>query len=127
MTKDRFITQHPLPKGRVREILEILHEECNEVGQRISKAQRFGLDEIQEGQSLTNAERIAIEVGDLHEMLYMAVNEDIIDLTYIEIGQVNKRRQLKKYMQHQNCEHDWVTDPNNSLIDICTKCKEERA
>ena len=101
MTKDRFITQHPLPEGREREILNILIEECAEVQQRVTKALRFGLDEIQEGQALTNAERIAIEVGDLQEMLHMCLNEGILNMHYMDMGQLSKRRQLAKYMQHQ--------------------------
>ena len=42
-----------------------LAEECNEVAQRVSKALRFGLDEIQDGQNLNNAERIMGEFADL--------------------------------------------------------------
>lgn len=40
-------------------------EECGEVAQRITKALRFGLEEIQPGQDLTNAERIQYEFADL--------------------------------------------------------------
>lgn len=42
-----------------------LAEECDEVGQRIMKALRFGLDEVQPGQGLNNAERIVEELHDL--------------------------------------------------------------
>lgn len=50
-------------------LLTILSEECQEVAQRVSKALRFGLDEIQPGQPLTNAERITEEVCDLLAMI----------------------------------------------------------
>lgn len=43
---------------RHEHLLSILAEECCEVGQRVSKALRFGLDEVQPGQDLSNAERI---------------------------------------------------------------------
>ena len=46
-------------------LLSCLSEECCEVGHRVSKALRFGLDEIQPGQPLTNAERISQELNDL--------------------------------------------------------------
>ncbi|HWL50792.1 MAG TPA: hypothetical protein VNQ90_00045 [Chthoniobacteraceae bacterium] len=46
-------------------LLTILAEECMEVAQRCSKALRFGLDEVQPGQSLTNSQRITEEFGDL--------------------------------------------------------------
>lgn len=46
-------------------LLLCLAEECDEVGQRVMKALRFGLDEVQPGQSFTNAERITLELHDL--------------------------------------------------------------
>jgi hypothetical protein len=56
-------------------LLETLSEECAEVIQRVSKAQRFGLSEVQPGQPLDNAQRIAQEFNDLigiHELLVSA-------------------------------------------------------
>lgn len=46
-------------------LLVIAMEETAEVQQRISKAIRFGLSEVQEGQSLNNAQRIMYELTDL--------------------------------------------------------------
>lgn len=46
-------------------------EECAEVAQRVSKAQRFGMDEVQPGQTLTNRERIIQEYYDLRAVLGM--------------------------------------------------------
>lgn len=50
---------------RTEHLLTILAEECQEVAQRVSKALRFGLTEVQPGQSLTNAERVVYELNDL--------------------------------------------------------------
>jgi hypothetical protein len=50
---------------RTEHLLTILAEECAEVAQRVSKALRFGIDEVEPGQKLTNAERIKIEFVDL--------------------------------------------------------------
>jgi ribosomal protein S27AE len=53
-------------------LLGILGEEGVEVAQRCSKATRFGLDEVQQGQPHSNADRIMGEVADLlavYEML----------------------------------------------------------
>lgn len=47
-------------------LLDVLSEECNEVAVRASKAIRFGLEEIQPGQELTNAQRLALELDDLY-------------------------------------------------------------
>lgn len=56
-------------------LLSILAEEAVEVAQRATKALRFGLAEIEPGQTLDNAERIRKELADflgVYEMLYLA-------------------------------------------------------
>lgn len=45
--------------------LVLLIEECAEVTQRATKAIRFGLEEVQAGQDLTNRERLERELIDL--------------------------------------------------------------
>jgi hypothetical protein len=57
---------------RQEHLLLIGMEECSEVAQRLSKALRFGMEEIQPGQSLTNRERIQVEWNDLVAMMRMA-------------------------------------------------------
>lgn len=56
---------------RTEHLLTILAEECVEVAQRVSKALRFGLEEVQPGQPFTNAERIMQEVNDLKAAVQM--------------------------------------------------------
>lgn len=46
-------------------LLLCLAEECDEVGQRVMKALRFGLDEVRAGQRQCNADRILDELHDL--------------------------------------------------------------
>jgi NTP pyrophosphatase (non-canonical NTP hydrolase) len=58
--------------NRQEMLLTIAMEECNEVAQRISKALRFGLEEIQPGQPSTNATRILQELADVVAALEMA-------------------------------------------------------
>ena len=97
MTK--FVSPYPPPTPYERELLEILIEECAEVQQRATKMLRFGVKEIQPGQNLTNAQRLAREYGDLIEVgerlmaIGLAPEEDVIE------GRFNKERQLAKYMQ----------------------------
>jgi hypothetical protein len=52
---------------KTENLLTILAEECAETAQRVSKAIRFTLDEIQPNQEedLTNAERIVYEFNDI--------------------------------------------------------------
>ena len=60
---------------RTEHLLGIIAEECAEIAQRASKAQRFGLSEIQPGQSLTNAQRISEEYTDLVAVILMLNRE----------------------------------------------------
>lgn len=63
---------------RQEHLLCILAEECAEVAQRVSKALRFTLDEVQPGQEATNAERIVGEMTDLIAVYEMLVGEGIL-------------------------------------------------
>lgn len=74
-------------------LLNILAEECNEVGQRAIKAVRFGLDEIQPGQTLTNRERIELELGDLMGLA------DMLGLTPNEDSRKVKPHRVERYMK----------------------------
>lgn len=64
--------------NRQEHLLSCLAEECTEVGQRVSKALRFGLAEVQPGQSLTNAERIMEEFTDLVSVVEMLIAEGVL-------------------------------------------------
>ncbi len=50
-------------------LLISLMEECNEVAQRCSKALRFGLQEVEPTQQLTNDQRIMDEMVDLRAVV----------------------------------------------------------
>ena len=68
--------------NRQEHLLSIVAEECVEVAQRVSKALRFGIEEVQPGQDLTNRERILYEFADLCGAMELAGDgakiEDII-------------------------------------------------
>lgn len=64
--------------NRAEHLLACLAEECAEVAQRVSKALRFGLGEIQPGQASDNADRIAEELGDLFSVAEILVNEGLL-------------------------------------------------
>lgn len=58
---------------RKEHLLTILAEECDEVAVRVSKAKRFGPEEIQPGQPFTNGDRIYHEFAHVlaaYEMLH---------------------------------------------------------
>ena len=52
-------------------LLGVAAEECAETAVRLSKAQRFGLEDVQPGQKLDNEQRISQEVTDLLAVLDM--------------------------------------------------------
>ena len=55
-----------------------LAEECNEVAQRASKSILFTSEDIQEGKTLNNGERLSIEIDDLLGVLEMLGQEGFI-------------------------------------------------
>lgn len=96
---DKFITQAALPTPYQRELLVILMEECAEVQQRAAKALRFGLEDVEQGQDLTDRERLSLEVGDLVHMLWVCIEDDIITEEVVGHGALNKSKKLVQYMQ----------------------------
>lgn len=54
--------------------------ECNEVAHRATKALHFGLNEVEPGQSLTNAQRIVEEFVDLLGVMSMLEDQGLIQI-----------------------------------------------
>ncbi len=88
--------------NRLEHLLTIAAEECAEVSQRISKAARFGLSEVQADQPHDNAERIRQEVVDLYAVLRMVeVEADLLDgeLSRITRAEVEaKQAKVERYL-----------------------------
>lgn len=97
----KFVSPCPKPTERQREILEILIEECAEVIQRATKMTRFGVEEVQPEQELSNMERLSIEIGDLMEIIDWAALEELVDLEIVNEQKPRKREKLKKFIQSQ--------------------------
>ena len=86
--------------NRVNYLLECASEECAEVIQRISKALRFGLNEIQPGQELTNAQRLEYELHDLYAIIDLIAQEGIIS-KYINDEAIDaKQEKVEKYYNY---------------------------
>jgi hypothetical protein len=110
---DRFVSPVAPPEGHVRELLTILSEEGAEIGEllgliqvavaraqvRTSKALRFGIEEVQPGQDLSNAIRLGREIGDFLEVLDRLIAAGVIPQDSIDDGRASKRRQLAKFLQ----------------------------
>lgn len=76
-------------------------EECNEIAQRISKALRFGLTEVQPGQPLNNAERIIDEFHDLFAVMTMLVQDGHLPARLIPSTEriVEKWKKIDKFTE----------------------------
>jgi NTP pyrophosphatase (non-canonical NTP hydrolase) len=84
---------------RTEHLLVILAEECAEVAQRTSKALRFGLDEVQPGQTETNAQRISGELADVFAAVDMLINEGVI--AYPDIARtLAKQKKVEEFLRY---------------------------
>lgn len=80
------------------DILGLLTEECAEVIQAVSKAQRFGLHSIHKERS--NQQNIQQEVGDVLALIIIMVERhpEIINKDGLDVAVRRKIERLKKYM-----------------------------
>lgn len=86
-------------------LLICLNEECAEVQHRISKALRFGFEEIEPGQNLTNSQRISGELTDLLTVASMLKDAGFPLTPFDQEAKDLKTAKVKKYMKHsQNVE-----------------------
>jgi hypothetical protein len=85
---------------RTEHLLCSAAEECAEVAQRISKALRFGLEEVQPGQEKTNAERIMDEWDDLTTVMAMLANEGRLPTRPGGDAGKAKRAEIEKYLAY---------------------------
>lgn len=87
--------------NRIEHLLAVLAEECAEVAQRCSKAQRFGFHQVQADQPLTNAQRIDRELQDLYAAVEM-IRDEVGVMSTFGVSDVMaidaKRRKVEKYM-----------------------------
>lgn len=91
--------------NRTEHLLSCLAEECCEVGQRVSKALRFSLAEVQESsignpKQLSNAERISEEMRDVYAVAVLLVEARVIPDFRASIHVEYKRERILKYMEH---------------------------
>jgi hypothetical protein len=112
---EKFVSWGTKPTEHQREIVTVLIEEAAEVQHRATKLLRFGGDEIQPGQPLTNIDRLSAEVGDFLETVDWCLRAGTLTASAIDAGRAHKRRQLTKYLQ--------TAPPPAS--NICPSCKRD--
>jgi hypothetical protein len=85
--------------NRAEHLLTCLAEECAEVAQRVSKALRFGLDEVQRDQPLRNRDRIQDELYDLIAVAEILATEGVLGWPIPDKMLVDqKRAKIERYM-----------------------------
>lgn len=83
---------------RDEHFLTCLAEECAEVAQRVSKALRFGLAEVQRDQPLNNRERIMEEMRDLWAVLEILEDEGVLPKLAMSSEDVDRKRaKIERY------------------------------
>lgn len=82
------------------ELFELLIEECAEVIQSISKAKRFGLNDIHNGKS--NLQNFQQEIGDILVLIIIISNNypEILNEQVLEKLMKVKFTRLNKYIPH---------------------------
>lgn len=91
------------PMSRADNLLSHLAQECAEVAIRCTKAQMFGLLEVQPEQSLTNAERIAEELCDLYATVDELKCAGLLPLMYEDEREARihaKQRKATKFRRY---------------------------
>jgi NTP pyrophosphatase (non-canonical NTP hydrolase) len=89
---------------RTGHLLWVLAEECAEVAQRASKAARFGLTEVQPGQSHSNAERVMHEYADLVAAVEMLIEAGALPDLDLAAMKAAKKAKVARYLAYsQTC------------------------
>lgn len=81
-------------------LLTCLAEECAEVAQRASKANRFGITEIQPDQPLNNAERIMLEINDFVAVVELLQAEKVLTTGPSRLAIDAKKAKLQHFMTY---------------------------
>ena len=83
--------------NKLKEVMDILQEECAEVIQAVSKISRFGIDNLKPGKPKTNREHLEEELGDMLAMIDIMLEKSVISLDHLEIAKKAKIEKLIKW------------------------------
>jgi NTP pyrophosphatase (non-canonical NTP hydrolase) len=80
---------------KVKEIMDILQEECAEVVVAVSKISRFGIDNYKPNKPKTNREHLEEELGDLMAMIDILLEKGVVSADNINVAKHAKIEKLK--------------------------------
>ena len=93
-----------MESAKIKEVMDILQEECAEVIQAVSKISRFGIDNFKPGKPKTNREHLEEELGDMIAMICILEKMGVINQDALEIATRAKIEKLKKWSTIKNLE-----------------------
>jgi len=82
---------------KIKEVMDILQEECAEVIQAVSKISRFGIDNFKPGKPKTNREHLEEELGDMLAMIDILKEMNVVSSACLEAAKYAKIEKLKKW------------------------------
>jgi NTP pyrophosphatase (non-canonical NTP hydrolase) len=83
--------------NKVKEVMDILQEECAEVIQAVSKISRFGIDNYKPGKPKTNREHLEEELGDVLAMIDIMLEFSVVSIDNLETAKKAKIEKLKQW------------------------------
>lgn len=88
--------------NRLEHLLTALAEEGSEVAQRCTKALRFGAYQVEEGQELTNVERIDQEIQDFFGAMELLRDElgVMSDFGKMDLDAIRRKREKITHFMH---------------------------
>jgi NTP pyrophosphatase (non-canonical NTP hydrolase) len=87
-------------KTEVDHLLLTLAEECAETTQRVTKAQRWGLNEVQPGQELNNEQRLRYELNDVFAVVELLYERHGVVLVRDNEMIIAKKSKVLHFMQY---------------------------
>ena len=81
--------------AKIKEILDILKEECGELVVASSKCTRWGLDSTWQDRS--NLQNLTQEAADVMCMIHLLVDKGVLDPAQLADGIISKTEKLKKW------------------------------
>jgi NTP pyrophosphatase (non-canonical NTP hydrolase) len=86
-----------MESAKIKEVMDILQEECAEVIQAVSKISRFGIDNFKPGKPKTNREHLEEELGDMLAMIDILKEMNVVSGSCLESAKYAKIEKLKKW------------------------------
>ena len=83
--------------NKINEILDILQEECAEVVQAISKARRFGLDNVYLKGQGTQRDQLVQELGDVSLLIDLLKSHYLFTEAELNSAKLSKAAKLTKW------------------------------